>query len=322
MADDINSRTVPCSFEIDGDRIAFAALVIGESGGNRIAERERMWRPGARIDGTGSKADRWQTTAVFFNDMREPGVSANPYPDELEKLKKLLKRSATQTGTLTLSTVGPKRCKAAEWHEERTFERRDYAALSITWIEDNEEALTESTFTAPNARSAAVALASDVVEGCAYLGVWSPDVAELEAIAAKLERLALQADAQSNDLEQTARELGGSIGRIESSFLPSSTSLQAGDVMIGETTQSLLSDPSAHKTLVSLRELAEMAAQAVALVPGRSRPRSITYAYSISIIDVAIEQGVQLEKLVELNTSLPEPFMIPANTPIVLPGIT
>ncbi len=322
MADDFNSKTVPCSFELDGasDRVSFAVLAIGETGSNRLPERMRVYRPGSRVDGTGNNSDRWTTTAVFFNGMREPGVPADPYPTELNKLKALLKRSAKKTGTLTLSTVGPKRCKAAEWHEDRTFERRDYCALQITWLEDNEETQLESTFTAPNARSAAEALATEIVEGCAYLGVWSPDIAELESIAARLEQLAVKASEYSNDLEQAARDVTASVGRIEEGFLPSSTLLQAGDVMVGETPQTLLSDPAAYQTLVALRKLAEMASQAMALVPGRSRPRFITYGYTVSIMDVATEHGVPIDKLVELNTSIAEPLMILANIPIYLPA--
>jgi prophage DNA circulation protein len=320
MPDDLFEQTVPCSFRVDAEEVRFAILQINESGANRISPRKRVFRAGARLDGTGTDPDSWVLQCVFYNGMRETGVPRDPYPTEANRLIALLKKSGEKTGTLTLPTRGPKRVRATNWGRSETFEKRDYCVLEVTFLEDNEETQTESTFSPPNARSAAVSTASYVVESCVVAGIWSSDIAQLEQLASELEALALAPTDYVNDLEEKARAVMDVVHRIEAAFLPTQTQIQAGPVNPGATAQSLLADPSALTAQASLRTMAELAAQAVANVPGRTRPRIISYETSVSIFDVSVEQSVELETLVELNTSIPDLRIIPARTSIYLPG--
>lgn len=313
----------PASFEIDGesDRVTFAVEAVNWDMENRIAERERVYRDGARLDGTGTKADRFSIVAKVFNGIREKGVARNGYPGDRDKLIKLLKRSVTQTGTLKLPTWPPIRCKALRCTTTENVQKTDFAHLNIIWVEDNEETQLEATFTEPNARSAAVALADQIVEGMAFLGAWDEGVAELKALAVELESLALFANERGDDLIQAARSINTTVADVQTSFLPTRTELQVDSFVIGDSPQSLLSDPSASATLEALMALSEMASKAIASVPGKARPRSIEYKTAMNVFDISLQVGASVEEIVELNPSLIDPFAIPANTTILLPGI-
>jgi hypothetical protein len=70
--------------------IAFPVEDIGESGGNRIIERERPYRDGAKLDDTGRKATQFTMVCKFENTITEPGLEINGlknlYPDVLNDL--------------------------------------------------------------------------------------------------------------------------------------------------------------------------------------------------------------------------------------------
>lgn len=312
------------SFEIDGesDRVTFVLSAIAENGGNRIAKRERVYRDGERLDGMGTKGDVFGTRSTFFNGIDEKGVTSNQYDDVLTPLVDLLKRSATTTGTLRLPTKKPQRVKAETWSINEEAGRKDYAHIDITWATDTEEVELESTFGQPNARVGAIAIADDIAAQIEFMGVTSEDIAELKSIAAKLEELAQRSNERGDDLLQAAADAQECVDNIESDFLPSSNELNDDEFVVGETADSLFGLPIAHSTLVSLQQFREMAASAAANVPGRNVPQPKLYNRALSLFDIALENDVDIETLVDLNPSLLDPGFIPPNTPIMLPGVS
>lgn len=312
------------SFEIDGesDRVTFVLTEITEAGGNRIAKRERVYRDGERLDGMGTKGDTIATRSSFFNGVDEQGVTPNQYDDVLGPLVKLLKRSVTTTGTLRLPTKEPLRVKAETWNVREDAGRKDFAHIDISWVTDTEETELESTFGQPNARSSAVAIADDIAAQIEFMGITSDDIAELQSIAKRLNELATFSGERGDDLLQAAADAQACVDNIEDDFLPSAQMLNDDEFVVGETADSLLGLPIAYSTLVNLREFAEMAARAAADVPGRTAPVPVLYDRALSLFDVALENGVDVETLVELNPSLLEPGFIPPNTPILLPSVS
>lgn len=310
------------SFDIDGesDRATFVLSSIAEQGGNRIAKRERVYRDGERLDGMGTKGDAIVTQSVFNNNISEPGVPQNQYPDELNKLIELLKRSVTATGTLRLPTKAPRRVKAESWDIQEDAVKTDHAALTIHWAEDSEEVELESTFGAPNARSSAVAIAEDILAQIEFMGVISKDVEDLRSIAKKLEELAQFSGERGDDLLAASRDATDVVANIEADFLPSSNTLNDDDFVVGETGDSMLALPIAYSMLVSLRDFAEIAAQAAASVPGQSTPQATLYNSTQTLFDIADDNDIDIDLLVELNPSILDPGFIPANTPVFLPG--
>jgi hypothetical protein len=310
------------SFEIDGesDRVTFVLTEITEAGGNRIAKRERVFRDGERLDGMGTKGDVIGTRSSFFNGVEERGIAPNQYDDVLGPLIAILKRSVTTTGTLRLPTKAPLRVKAETWNVREDAGRKDFAYIDITWATDTEEVELESTFGQPNARSVAVSISEDILAQIEFMGVTSDDIAELKSIGAKLEQLAQQANERGDDLLQAARDAQESVANIEGDFLPSSTALDGDDLVVGATADSMLALPIAYSTLVLLRSFAEVAATAAANVPGRTVPAPKLYPTALSIFEIAIDNGLTVEEVVELNPTLDYGF-IPANTPILLPGV-
>lgn len=312
------------SFEIlgDADRVTFSISSIARSGGNRLAKRERVYRDGELVDGMGSKGDTIATRSLFFNGLKEPGVSETAlYPDELNKLLDLLKASNAATGTLRLPTTKPRKVKAERWDIHEAAERPDYAALDITWFENNEEVELESTFGETNARSAAVAIADDIAAQIEFMGITSADVEELKSIAAKLEELAQFAGERGDDLLQAAADARQATANIEASFVPSGQDVNSDNFVVGEDAFSLLGLPIAYATLINLRAFAEMAAKAAENVPGRARPVPTLFKQTLTLWDIAIDHGVDIEELSKLNPTL-DPGFIPANTTVLLPGAT
>ena len=74
--------------------IALPVSRIEEEGGNRLVERERPNRDGAKIDDTGSKAKRWVLTLDYLNGSTEPDFPEDAYPDVVNQLM----RPADATG--------------------------------------------------------------------------------------------------------------------------------------------------------------------------------------------------------------------------------
>jgi prophage DNA circulation protein len=296
-----------CTWEAPGEQpLTFPVSRIEETGGNRLAPRERIYRDGAKYDDTGSKPDGYQLTCAFFNGHREQGVPGDKlYPDQLRALMKACRVHAC--GTLTLPTVGPKRCRADHWTRTDDPEnRRDYATLSISFVLDNEDDQTASSFVLPTARATAVALANEVLEDLDALGVVSDDTVSLGELCGQLEELANAPAEFADDINEKVAQITGTIDRIGLDF----------DNTARLTTEpaTLLLQPSAAPAHAKLARLADLAARARSGLPQRTR--LLVFARVVSLLDVAAEQGQDVSDLIALNPQYEDLSAIPARAPI------
>lgn len=298
------------SWQPDGGAlIFFAGKSVAESGGNRLAPRERLYRPGAKQDSTGPQADAFTTLSHFYNGTLEAGVPVNPYPGVLNQLVAALK---DKSGTLTLPTRGPIRAKAHTWQRRESDERIDFATLQIDWVADNEDGQLAASFTAPTARSGAVPLAAVVQGRLSRAGAWSDDIAALVALARALERALLLPSTYEDDAEEAAIALQEAAVRIELQFAnPRAARLSPA--------AGLLLDPLGYVALQGIRSLSEMAAKSKAARPGAATPIPKRYPHVVSLAFVARDvPGQSLDDLLSLNASMPDTRAIPPGTPILV----
>src|SRR5262245_15019791 len=99
-----------CSWKV-GQRsgtLKFPVSSIQESGGNRIVERNRPYRNGAKLDDVGSNATKWTIEAVFENSIMEgeKGLDQNVllYPNVLNAVLDSFRIHGT--GDLVIPTRG------------------------------------------------------------------------------------------------------------------------------------------------------------------------------------------------------------------------
>jgi hypothetical protein len=168
--------------------ILFPVVDITETGGNRLVAHERPYRDGAKLDDTGSKARSWAITITFNNTIQEPDIAANGPPLYPTVLRQLLRSfDLHETGTLTLPTVGDVRARAETYTRHEGPEQSDTAAVTVNWIEDNEDALDRAALNPPGVAATAVRLAEQTVFTAQALGVWHPDLATLRERCVELE---------------------------------------------------------------------------------------------------------------------------------------
>jgi len=95
------------SWTVNNRTLAFPAKVINDNGGNRIVQRERPFRDGAKLDDTGSRATVWAFEVLFENSIEESGLEINAmplYPDVINAIIESFKTH--ETGDLVVPTVG------------------------------------------------------------------------------------------------------------------------------------------------------------------------------------------------------------------------
>ena len=292
-----------------GREIFFPVQNVKENGGNRLAARERLYRPGAKQDSTGEQADSWIVVIHPFNGLNEPGLDPNQYPDLANDLIKACK--SQECGDLTLPTRGTVRARAHTWTRDEDANRRDSAVLQITWVADNEDDQTALTFSPPNARSAARAQAFVLVEELQKNGAWNDVIADLMQLAGELEAAAMAPGDFKEALLEKAEAMQHACASISASF-------GAVERLFDNPTAGVLLEPDAYLASIGLFELAEMAANARRDVEP-AQPVSITYARTVSILDVAADTGQDLDDLTGLNPNLGGDLLaIPAGTPILI----
>lgn len=294
-----------CAWQASGqDAITFPVKRIEAGGGNRIPRRERVYRDGAKLDGTGAQPDQWTLTCAFFNGNKEQGVPGDTlYPDQLRALLKAVK--SQDTGTLTLPTDGPKRCRADHWTRTDDDERRDYAILQITFVEDNEDDQTAASFSLPTARSAASAIAADVVANLEAEGVVSDDTVSLEQLCGELEELANAPEEFADDINSKVDEIVGTIQRIQLAFQDASAASEAAGTLLV---------PASTPANDGMRRLSDVASRSRVSAPRRTR--IVRYPRVVSLIEVAASVGQEISDLMPLNSQYEDLGAIPRSAPI------
>lgn len=302
----------PCSWEVDGEKITFPIEGIQENYANRIAEHKRLYRDGARLDDTGSDPTTWTITVAFYNLNDEPGIDdpETQYPDVVDRLTDACK--IHETGTLITPTRGARRCRAMSYDRVDSFEDRDVAAVTFTFLEDNEDDATQQDFKQVNGASAARKTAN---EGKALADAEGAgggfDMSDLNQFAGELEGLANAPGEFVGDIEAKANAIQNKVQSVEDTFT------NAKNEAVTETTL-LLTNPSASTAGRRLRSVADQAKgtaerKAAGQLGGIT---TITFTRTVSIFDVAAKVNQNSEELIGLNFGIEDMMNIPAQTAI------
>lgn len=295
-------------WEVGGRTYTFPVEQLTEGRSNRIAKHRRLYRNGARLDDTYANERTWQVSTSFFNDEdQEGGIDgAAQYPDNVNALCDSF--DAHETGTLTLPTRGPRRCRAESYQRVDASEPRDTASCSYTWVEDNEDDDAVAAYKSPSAKTLVQPVAVETEAACEAAGVTSADLESLADLAADLVALAEFPGDFVADIDAKGKALVGKAMAVEKAFSKAATEGT-------NEAATLLADPTASLAGRRLRELGDATARMLGDVAGAGlRVIGRTFPGPMSIFDVAVAVGQQVQQLITLNSNLPDLYEIPAGT--------
>lgn len=293
----------------DRDTIKFPVRRITETIGNRLVRRARPYRKGEKIDSTGTKARGWVVEVEFENSIEEPGLPTAPalYPTVLNAM--LASAEDQETGDLVLPTRGALRCRLEMATRIETSEDRDYALVTFTWWEDNEDDVDAAALANPTVRATARVLAERTVDTAQSFGADNDFLGQLEDFAFSLETALAAPGNRIQEVEVAGRRLSRTAGAIGQSFSRT-----------GEAGRDILTDPSSHGVMRSIRRLQDRAATA-ADEKMKAKPRTVSAVFQVnhSIYDIAVALGQNAQDLLELNsTRIDDPLFIEAGTVILV----
>jgi hypothetical protein len=316
VADDesIFEHTPAAAWKVGSRReIRFPVCKIRESASNRLVERDRPYRQGAKIDSTGSKAKRWSVTAVFENTIEEPGVTTSSkerggsgvilYPGTIDALLDTL--NVQETGDLTLPTRGVIRCRFESYEREESDELRDAAMVTLVFVEDNEERIGAQSFASPRANANARRLAETTTFSAQSDGAWGTSLADLNEFASELEAIANFPGDTVKDLDSQAAIVIGATNRVLEAF--TDPSREGRDVLL---------DPDSSATQRKLHRMSDLAGRSRALSRG-GKPRLVARVFPTdrSLFDIAAFVEQEAGDLINANPAL-DPLNVPAGTPV------
>lgn len=308
IPEEIFEKYPPAQFTVAGQTLAFPVMRIRETGGNRIIERERPYRDGAKLDDTGSKAKRWILEAVFNNSLLEKDISAINngealYPTVLNSL--IINFDEHETGDLLVPTVGVQRVRAEAYERVEAFDERDQAVVSFTFCEDNEDSVGFRSITAPSGAGNAKRLAASTELDAQSFGSWSEALLELETALLELEDLINAPGDLLLDIEAAALRIEGLARRAIRTFSEAS-----------RPGRNLFLDPANSRGPRKLTQAEDLAARARATAR-RARPQTTTVVFqtSTSIFRIAGIVGQDVGDLLAINPDV-DPNFIPAQTPV------
>lgn len=308
MVDEVFGRYPVMRWTVGSFRIAFPVERVREAGGNRIIERERPYRDGAKLDDTGSKARRWTADVCFNNQIVEQGLEENGlalYPDALNELIRSF--DVHETGDLVVPTVGRQRCKAETYDRIETYEERDSAKLCFTWVEDNEDSVDFRQLQAPSAGANATQVALQTVFSAQTEEVWYPSLATFRTFMSQLETAANTPFVVANDVKIAANTIANASLRTARAFQ-----------RLGTPGRDQLARPGGNRTerkLVAGQDSAQRTAGEA--LHGQPRVISIVLTRDSSLFAVAAITRQPLGVLLELNPHL-DALFVPAGVVVVL----
>lgn len=295
--------------------LAFPVLDVNEAGGNRIIERDRPYRAGAKLDNTGSKAKRWTMRVAFENSLQEPGIDAVNggvalYPDVLNALLDSFDRFPDETGDLSVPTRGWVRARMESYGRVEEFGERDYAVLTLTFVEDNEDRVDASSFTAPTVSANARRLSEVTTFDAQSDGIWDDDTRSLEETAADLEAVANAPGETQQEVDQKAGASIGSVNRVLKAFSEP-----------GRGGRDKLRDPESSSTYRKLQATKEIAGRS-RQEARRGRPPlvSVVFERRQSLVTVAAMFEQDFDDLLAVNPQIDDPLYIPPRTPVKVFG--
>lgn len=283
--------------------VKFPVASINETGGNRLVERERPYRDGAKFDDTGSKAKRFTVKVLFNNTIQEPDLPSIPplYPDAM----KLMIASFDQhvTGDLTLPTRGKFRARAESYARDEAAEGRDEATVSFTFVQDNEDNVGAAAFQVKRVNASVKRLGETTEFSAQSEGVWDTSLADLREFCSELEGIANYPGNTVDDVDSQASIVISTCNRTQRGFSKAN-----------KRNESLLRDPELSRTQRKLDETRDMAGRARNDArAGRPPIDSIIVPNDTDLYTIAAQYGQSVIDLIDLNAGL-DPTFIAAGT--------
>jgi prophage DNA circulation protein len=298
---DLFEKLVVASWTVAGlPTIYFPVQSIRESGGNRLAIRERPYRDGGKVDDIGSKPRRWSLTSIFENSIKEEGLPPTKalYPHVLNRLLESFGKH--ETGDLVVPTRGRIRARADSYARDEISDSRDHAMVELEFVEDNEDNVDAQSFASPSVGASARRLSETTRFSAQSDGAWSTSLADLNEFVSELEAFANAPGDAVADLDQQAGIVIAATNRAGNAF---NDAAEGSDV---------LRDPESSQTQRKLLETKDMAGRARANAQG-GLPRivSVTYSNTRTLFSIAAELGQDAAELISLNRVL-DPLEVPA----------
>lgn len=292
-------------FSVNGLSVVFPAQKITWTGGNRLVERERAYRDGAKLDDTGSKAERWVVETTFENSINEQGLDANGiplYPAAANALIALFRLHAT--GDLQLPSVGQVRARCLDFERVDTFELRDTATMHFTFIEDNEDTIGLRSLQAPSPRANGRRLALSAEFDAQSANVWDLNVRTLNTLVSQLETTLNRPHEVIQDTELASTQIRHAAERVDQAFRKAGNPGRYG-----------LGTPRGHHMQRKMVDQQDMAGRAQ-LGSGGGQPTLVVIVVTIdsSLFRIAATLGQSLDALLRVNPQLQDPCSIPRGT--------
>lgn len=292
-------------------QLFFPVESIQEEGGNRIVERERPYRDGAKLDDTGSKARRWSVEVLFDNSIDETTTAnggALLYPEILNEFIRSFDEH--EVGDLVLPTVGKIRARAQSYSRKEVQDaERDAGRLTLKFIEDNEDSVGARSFEPPTVKASARILAEQATFSAQADGVWDGTMADLNEFGDNLEAIASFPTDTVQDIDAQAGIVVAATNRVLHAFTNERPT---------EKARKQLTDPDSSVTqrkLLTLKDTSAKAKQDLT-VEGITR---IVVQDTCDLFAIAVSLGTTVEELIRMNPGI-DPFNVNKGVTILVPN--
>lgn len=304
--DEVFTQYPSASWTVAGTTYVFPVEGVSETGGNRLVNRERPYRDGAKVDDVGASPVCWSLSCKFSNTVQEGNSDGAPlYPTVLNNILRSFAKH--ETGDLVVPTIGKVRARAKSYSRDEKNEERDCAVVKLEFVQDNEDRVDASSFTLPTVRASAKTLAAAATFSAESDGSFDATLADLNTFADQLEAIATYPSDTLQDIDSQAGIVVGAVSRVLNAFTSKSNNPKT-------KARAMMSDPDSSITQRRLVALQDTAGRARAELRASEPPfvRAI-FEVPLTIFDVAAMIGQDAGKLIALNPAL-DPLNIPANT--------
>ncbi len=304
-----------CSWKVGSKQgqLKFPVTSITETGGNRIVERNRPYRDGAKLDDVGSNATKWTVEAIFENTLMdgEPDLdqSRKLYPTIVNEVIDSFRTHAT--GDLVLPTRGKLRVRAESYTRVESESERDYAKLSLCFVEDNEDNVDAQKFKQRQVNASSRSLTETTEFDAQSAGAWKTSLADLREFGSELEAFANFPGSTRAELDSQAAIV---ISTVDSVVRSSEKAHRENPDPINNP-DSLL-DPESSRLQRKLEEIRDLAGRSLAMpLAGRRRLVPFRLDASTDLFTVAAQLGQSAMDLMDVNPNV-DPNFIQAGTVI------
>jgi prophage DNA circulation protein len=302
----------PASFQVGNlPEIKFPAVAVGEDGGNRLVRRERPFQEGAKLDGTGTKADEFSIDALFHVDGTEhevdvAGDGITLWPDRLELLIEALKVSQGETGTLHLPWKRNLRVRAETWSRRaNSNDNRGGETLQIKFIADNEDFVNRASVEKFSIKGSVALQVERAFFDLESQGSWLPAFEDITELASELAGLIALPGEKLQNILLHARRLGNGVQTVMDAL----TTAQDG---FGD-----LAQPGGAIAMGNLGAVLEISAgasdEARSSLPAT---RIVKFQVTRDLFSIAAELGQDGFKLLGINGELETPDSIAPGTAV------